>query len=152
MEVKNCTYCGEQIATAAKKCKHCNEWLEEVNEKNNSKKIDKDKPADFWTRIISSIFLLGTGWILFKFGSWHLVLGKKISILLQYISSGSLEKRNLIWEENGIAFRFNDSFYGFAKNGHYFDSPLVQWIMLFISLGLFIWSIEMLLFGKYGDD
>ena len=26
---KNCPYCGEEIMTAAKKCKHCGSWLEE---------------------------------------------------------------------------------------------------------------------------
>ena len=28
METKLCPYCGEEILTTAKKCKHCNEWLE----------------------------------------------------------------------------------------------------------------------------
>lgn len=29
METKQCPYCGEEILLAAKKCKHCGEWLEE---------------------------------------------------------------------------------------------------------------------------
>jgi hypothetical protein len=32
MDTKNCPYCGEEILAAAKKCKHCGEWLDkEVN-------------------------------------------------------------------------------------------------------------------------
>ena len=26
-ETKQCPYCGEEILIAAKKCKHCGEWL-----------------------------------------------------------------------------------------------------------------------------
>ena len=27
-DIKQCPYCGEEILTTAKKCKHCGEWLE----------------------------------------------------------------------------------------------------------------------------
>jgi uncharacterized protein (DUF983 family) len=27
-EVKRCPYCGEEVLTVAKKCKHCGEWLD----------------------------------------------------------------------------------------------------------------------------
>lgn len=27
METKQCPYCGEEIMKAAKKCRHCGEWL-----------------------------------------------------------------------------------------------------------------------------
>ncbi|MDR1973907.1 MAG: zinc ribbon domain-containing protein [Bacteroidales bacterium] len=30
--IKQCSYCGEEIADAAKKCKHCGEWLDKVDE------------------------------------------------------------------------------------------------------------------------
>lgn len=32
METKNCPYCGEEILAAAKKCKHCGEWLEKPDQ------------------------------------------------------------------------------------------------------------------------
>ena len=43
-EIKECPYCGEEILSAAKKCKHCGEWLNNshsgnVKSKNSIKKI-----------------------------------------------------------------------------------------------------------------
>lgn len=29
-KTKKCPYCGEEILAIAKKCKHCNEWLDET--------------------------------------------------------------------------------------------------------------------------
>ena len=34
-EKKRCPYCGEEILSAAKKCKHCGEWLETENNPEN---------------------------------------------------------------------------------------------------------------------
>jgi hypothetical protein len=34
MDTKRCPYCGEEILTAAKKCKHCREWLDKTDEIN----------------------------------------------------------------------------------------------------------------------
>ena len=34
-EKKRCPYCGEEILSAAKKCKHCGEWLETGNNPEN---------------------------------------------------------------------------------------------------------------------
>lgn len=31
-EIKRCPYCGEEILTVAKKCKHCGEWLDNADE------------------------------------------------------------------------------------------------------------------------
>ncbi|MDM1043105.1 MULTISPECIES: hypothetical protein [Empedobacter] len=151
LETKDCKYCGEQIAISAKKCKHCNEWLEDNHSNNKTEENNDNKSTGFSTRIISSIFLFGIGWSLFKFGSWKLIIGKKIPTIVQYINSGNL-KTNIIWEENGILFRFNEKFYGFTNNHHYFDSPILQWFMLIFSIMSFIYAINMLLFGSYGDD
>jgi hypothetical protein len=30
--ITQCPYCGEEIADAAKKCKHCGEWLDRADE------------------------------------------------------------------------------------------------------------------------
>jgi len=52
METTKCPNCGEEILAAAKKCKHCGEWLDKVTaikteqkEKLEEKKSTKKKPA-----------------------------------------------------------------------------------------------------------
>jgi uncharacterized membrane protein YvbJ len=35
-ETRKCPYCSEQILITAKKCKHCGEWLEEVNKREGT--------------------------------------------------------------------------------------------------------------------
>jgi len=43
-EIKTCPYCGEEILSVAKKCKHCGEWLNDHVASNiNSKKLKKFK-------------------------------------------------------------------------------------------------------------
>jgi len=46
IEVKECPYCGEEILSVAKKCKHCGEWLNDtvsgsMKSKNSLNKIEK---------------------------------------------------------------------------------------------------------------
>lgn len=43
METKNCPYCGEEILTTAKKCKHCGEWVDlsaDITTQNSIKEAD----------------------------------------------------------------------------------------------------------------
>lgn len=37
--IKQCPYCGEEILIAAKKCKHCGEWLENKDSNNNNLEV-----------------------------------------------------------------------------------------------------------------
>jgi hypothetical protein len=50
METKNCPYCGEEILAAAKKCKHCGEWLEKKSDietpPKNTKKTKQEVVSD----------------------------------------------------------------------------------------------------------
>jgi len=102
--------------------------------------------------MIVTIILAVTGWALFYFGSWHLILGKKINLFLQYLSTGKLKQQNVILDGDGFLFRINSKYFGVVKDGHFFDSPMIQWMMLILSIGLFIWAIEMLLTGDFGND
>ena len=156
---KKCPFCGEEILTTAKKCKHCGEWLDgelhaetQVND-NSKKEIQVDDESDsFGGRIVGSLILAGIGWALFYFGSWHLILNRKIDIFLQFLSTGQLKQQSVILDGDGFVFRINDKYFGFIKDGHFFDSPVIQWIMIFLSLGAFFYAIQMLLTGNFGSD
>lgn len=39
----SCPFCGEEILTTAKKCKHCKEWLEKEAESEKEKKEINDE-------------------------------------------------------------------------------------------------------------
>ena len=39
-DTKNCPYCGEEILDAAKKCKHCGEWLDKIAKEDSIVKAD----------------------------------------------------------------------------------------------------------------
>ena len=45
METKQCPYCGEEILLAAKKCKHCGEWLEEKPAAKPAAQAAEPRPA-----------------------------------------------------------------------------------------------------------
>lgn len=72
--MKQCPYCGEEILIAAKKCKHCGEWLENKDSNNNNLEVTNKSlkievnhletsvsdfiPLLFWIGIISAFISL----------------------------------------------------------------------------------------------
>ena len=48
METKNCSFCGEEILSAAKKCKHCGEWLEKDDENEKDNIVPPKKSHTIW--------------------------------------------------------------------------------------------------------
>jgi len=155
---KQCPFCGEEILSTAKKCKHCGEWLDgkhgdEIQNHVSKKESQENKESiGFGGRIIGALILAGIGWALFYFGSWHLILGMKIDLFLQYLSTGQLKQQSVILEGDGFLFRINEKYFGFVRDGHFFDSPVIQWIMLILTIVVFFWAIQMLLTGDFGSD
>ena len=45
--MKKCNFCSEEIQDKAKKCRHCWEWLNEIDLKESLK--DNVKPSINWT-------------------------------------------------------------------------------------------------------
>ena len=50
-EVKKCPYCGEEILSTAKKCKHCSEWLN--NNTSDTQNPKSEKTTTLWGEISS---------------------------------------------------------------------------------------------------
>lgn len=87
---------------------------------------------------------LFVAFLLFKFGGWHIVWGHEFStsehIIMQVVhfvaptsvmTDGS---QSFIANKDGVLVRINEKYYGVNKNTQYFDSPLIQWGMLFLCL------------------
>lgn len=143
-----CPYCKEVIAIGAKKCKHCGEWLEEDIISDNSEVVYVDnESSDLVGRIFATLFFAGISWLLFYYGSWHLLLKAKIPIIEQYLLSGRLEAQNLIWRSDVIALRINDSYYGFVNDAQFFDSPIIQFGMLGAAITSFFWALNIMIFN-----
>lgn len=99
--------------------------------KENALQEENEKMTTTEKFVLAGILAL-IGIALFYFGGWGLVLAEKSSII-SYITNN----RGLVFVEEGILVRINKAYYGFIKDTPFFDSPIIQWIMLLLSLGVF---------------
>lgn len=161
-EIKKCPYCGEEILATAKKCKHCGEWLNEeelaVAKENDDELNEYDSSSHGSNGILGRIFGLFFGLViafsLFKFGGWDAIWAHEFTngerTLIQMAHEAAPrdvitdDSQSFIFYENVLLVRVNQKFYGVVKNTKYFDSPLIQWIMLIGSIGSIIASLKML--------
>ena len=154
METKNCPYCGEKILLEAKKCKHCKEFINvSTHENSNYSEQETIIQGKFdLSNIILGLLIIGLGWGLYFFGSWHVLVGRSISIFEQALITGSklsFVNKDFIFVKDGFLFRINESYYGFFCDKHFFDAPFIQWAMLFAGVYSICSGIKMFITGLY---
>ena len=163
-ETMKCPYCGEEILTIAKKCKHCGEWLDEkkplyeTDEKDNEYLDENDSTPHSGSRISSrigkAIIFFVIAFLLFKFGSWNVVWGKELTdeqrFLIHLVEKeapsaiATTDSQSFIATKDVLLVRIDKKFYGVGKNTEYFDSPIIQWAMLFFCVGFIYYGISAL--------
>jgi hypothetical protein len=139
-----CPYCSEEILSTAKKCKHCGESLiKEIDIQNDDKKEEasKEEPLGCGGKLVILIMAAGIAWVLFYFGSWHIVISEKL-----------FTKQTFILNGDGFVFRINEMYYGFVKDTHFFDAPFIQWVMIILALLVLIFAYLILLSADEDED
>ena len=160
---KDCPYCGEKILKIARKCRHCGEFLDSKDvskdqEKENTKL--KESYSSLWVVCLYSIL----GFVSFYYGGWNLVLGKVFyksfdQLMAKYLSEYTgnnvfndlIPQSDILIENKYLLLRINEGYYGFIRDITFFDSPVIQWVMLFFSIAFLyeaIISLITLVFEK----
>lgn len=159
-----CPYCGEEILAVAKKCKHCGEWLEEEALSDDNQEYDENVYEDescsndrlgCLGRILVAIAFVIVSVLIFVYGGWNIVWGHEFTkgerALIQLAAKESSseivtnKEQSFIVDEDALLVRVNEKFYGVIKEDRFFDSPLIQWIMLCGCIGLLGASIKVLI-------
>ena len=94
-----------------------------------------------------AIFYFMIAFGLFEFGSWGIIWGYQIpsserlalkiankeykSLLYKELNLITDDDQSFIWADDIKLIRVNDKFYGIENDQRHFDSPLIQWLMLF---------------------
>lgn len=97
---------------------------------------------------------LAIAYCAFHFASWKFIWNENISywdlILINLLEIGKAND-SFILLRDAFAIRINDGYYGIANTKQYLDSPVLSWILLFVSLGSVSLAFNSL-FGIKDDD
>lgn len=105
----------------------------------------QDEKTSWIENIFGAITGIAIAWALFHFGSWNFIWAEKISFLEQFVFD-LVEYKSIFLDSNGLIFRINDAYYGIESTDRFFDIPFLQWLMLVVSILLFVASIRLLFF------
>ena len=99
METKKCPYCGGEIMLAAKKCKHCGEWLEEqaksIHSSEPIKQVNHSPDENINQHKIRNIVFLVIGVIILSILIWLVVaVNNKVSATERYNERHAILNRN----------------------------------------------------------
>ena len=84
-------------------------------------------------RLIIILVLIIISFILFYYGSWRILLSDFL------INS---KGKDFILDNNSIAFKLDESYYGFYRDTTFFNSVFLQWGMLGIAITTSYYSIK----------
>ena len=175
-EKKQCPYCGEEILAVAKKCKHCGEWLDE-DENSNEEEVNDEQDTDeeeeeaydyspstgnfgnkILKRIAGTAIILLVAFLAFEFGGWNVAWGLSTSHCKELVVKKGKKQtvvprdKSFLLFQNGVLVRVNRKYYGFTKDRRHFDAPVIQWIMLYLSISAIGYAIYFFATGKTPDE
>ena len=95
--------------------------------------IEEEFTINYKTRLIIIIVLTIISYLLFHFGSWNLLWG-------DFLYTAKTE--DFIIDNNNLAFKLNNGYYGFKRDTFYFNSAFLQWGMLGVGITTMYYSIK----------
>ena len=98
--------------------------------------------AGFINRLIVAVTFFIGEFLFFEFGSWRIILGKQLSIweaglvnvAAKYGELHTDKTQSFIVNKDMALLRVNKKYFGVLKDDRYFDSPIIQWIMIVVSV------------------
>ena len=101
--------------------------------------MSTNKKNSITIRIILTLVFLVISYLSFHFASWEFVWNEKLSFGEIYLinESGIGEANDaFLLLRDAFAIQINGGYYGVANTGRFLNSPILAWILLFVSIGL----------------
>jgi len=126
-----------------------------TEEDENITEEDDDSKHDTIGKIVLFVLIGVICWALFFFGSWSFVIGEPYEQYVEKIKLGDVvyeELPGFVLEEDMVLVRVGKKFHGLETDGRFFDIPVLQWIMLGLSILLVCTMFYLLKAAIFGDD
>lgn len=96
-ETKHCPYCGEEILSNARKCKHCGEWLTEEDRLANFQPDEEESKGYIIGAIVGGVismvlcaflWVLVVEWTAYEHSAYALVVGAIVGFAVRWTGRG----------------------------------------------------------------